>query len=78
VWILYVQGPRNATKDHELLLQAPHIWEDGAQAAARAMQMPFLKGKELHLFLESPQALIYEVASRVRSRAGVVKRCWRA
>jgi hypothetical protein len=69
VWVVCVRGPRNAQRDHELPLDARHVWDDAARAATRALRLDFMRGKELHLFLESPQALVYEVASQFRDMA---------
>lgn len=70
MWLMSVEGPLNVDPRHmgsyDLPLASAHIWEDAVRLALEAMQLPFVKGNDVHIFLAGPQTLIYAVAGQIR------------
>lgn len=66
IWMLAVFGHRNGAGDWDLPLDSPHVWQDAVEASLRALQQPFMSTRRLHIFLESPAVLAYELASHLR------------
>lgn len=68
VRIIYVEGPRDSTGGFSIPDDQPRWWEDAVQLIVKTVQH-LARGRTCHFFFDSPQALVFPVAAKLREMA---------